>query len=430
MLDLSFVRENLPLVEEKLRQRGMDPAAVLRDFREVDTQRRLAITEAETSKAQRNKASEEIAKLKKSGQDATAAMAQTKDLREKIQTLEKTAADLDARLRDILAGIPNLPHASVPIGRGADENVEVRRWGTPPKFEFAPKPHWDLGAELGILDLERAVKLTGARFAVYWDLGAKLERALMNFMLDLHTRQHGYTEVLPPYLVNSESMYGTGQLPKFAADLFRVPHGEKDLWLIPTAEVPVTNLYRDEVLDQARLPISLTAYTPCFRSEAGSYGKDVRGIIRQHQFQKVELVKFAHPEHSYEEHEKLTRDAEEVLQKLGLHYRTMALCTGDMGPSSAKTYDIEVWLPGQQLFREISSCSNFEAYQARRANIRYRPEGKNKTEFVHTLNGSGLAVGRTWVAIVENYQQADGSVVIPEALRAYIGAEKITPKKF
>ena len=430
MLDLNFVRENLPLVEEKLRQRGMDPAAVLRDFREVDTQRRQAITEAETSKAQRNKASEEIAKLKKSGQDATGAMAQTKDLREKIQTLEKTATDLDARLRDILVGIPNLPHASVPIGHSTDDNVELRRWGTPPKFDFAPKPHWDLGAELGILDLERAVKLTGARFAVYWDLGAKLERALANFMLDLHTRQHGYTEVLPPYLVNSESMYGTGQLPKFAADLFRVPHGEKDLWLIPTAEVPVTNLYRDEVLDQARLPVSLTAYTPCFRSEAGSYGKDVRGIIRQHQFQKVELVKFAHPEHSYEEHEKLTRDAEEVLQKLGLHYRTMGLCTGDMGAASAKTYDIEVWLPGQQLFREISSCSNFEAYQARRANIRYRPEGKNKTEFVHTLNGSGLAVGRTWVAIVENYQQADGSVVIPEALRPYIGAERITAKKF
>ena len=430
MLDLNFVRENLPLVEEKLRQRGMDPAAVLKNFREVDTQRRQAITEAESSKAQRNKASEEIAKLKKSGQDAAAAMAQTKDLREKIQTLEKTASDLDAQLRDILLGLPKLPHASVPVGHGADDNVEVRRWGTPPKFDFAPKPHWDLGAELGILDMERAVKLTGARFAVYWDLGAKLERALANFMLDLHTREHGYTEVLPPYLVNSESMYGTGQLPKFAADLFRVPHGEKDLWLIPTAEVPVTNLYRDEVLDQARLPVSLTAYTPCFRSEAGSYGKDVRGIIRQHQFQKVELVKFAHPEHSYEEHEKLTRDAEEVLQKLGLHYRTMALCTGDMGAASAKTYDIEVWLPGQQVYREISSCSNFEAYQARRANIRYRPEGKNKTEFVHTLNGSGLAVGRTWVAIVENYQQADGSVIIPEALRSYIGADRITPKSF
>ena len=430
MLDLSFVRDNLPFVEEKLRQRGMDPAAVLKDFSEVDTQRRQAITEAETSKAQRNKASEEIAKLKKSGQDAAAAMAQTKELREKIQTLEKTATDLDARLRDILVGIPNLPHSSVPVGHSADDNVEVRRWGTPPKFDFAPKPHWELGEQLGVLDLERAVKLTGARFAVYWDLGAKLERALANFMLDLHTREHGYTEVLPPYLVNSDSMYGTGQLPKFAADLFRVPHGEKDLWLIPTAEVPVTNLYRDETLEQARLPISLTAYTPCFRSEAGSYGKDVRGIIRQHQFQKVELVKFAHPEHSYEEHEKLTRDAETILQKLGLHYRTVTLCTGDMGAAPAKTYDVEVWLPGQQLFREISSCSNFEAYQARRANIRFRPEGKNKSEFVHTLNGSGLAVGRTWVAIVENYQQADGSVIIPEALRPYIGAERITAKKF
>jgi len=430
MLDLNFIRDNLPRVEEMLRQRGADPAAVLKDFREVDTRRRHAITEAETMKAQRNRASEDISKLKKAGQDASAAIAETKDLREQIQAREKAAADLDARLQEILSGIPNMPHESVPAGHGAEENVEVRRWGTPPKFDFTPKPHWELGAELGVLDLERAVKLTGARFAVYWDLGAKLERALANFMLDLHTREHGYTEVLPPYLVNSESMYGTGQLPKFAADLFRVPHGDKDLWLIPTAEVPVTNLYRDEVLDAARLPISLTAYTPCFRSEAGSYGKDVRGIIRQHQFQKVELVKFSRPENSYEEHEKLTRNAETVLQKLGLHYRTVALCSGDMGPSSAKTYDIEVWLPGQHLFREISSCSNFESYQARRANIRYRPEGKNKTEFVHTLNGSGLAVGRTWVAILENYQQADGSVLIPEALQAYIGAERITRKSF
>ena len=429
MLDLNFVRENVPLVEEKLRQRGMDPA-VLKDFHELDTQRRHAITEAETRKAQRNKASDEIAKAKKAGQDASAAMAQSKELREQIQELEKTATDLDARLRDILVGIPNLPHISVPVGRSADDNVEVRRWGNPPKFDFTPKPHWDLGTELGILDLERAVKLTGARFAVYWDLGAKLERALANFMLDLHTGEHGYTEVLPPYLVNSDSMYGTGQLPKFATDSFRVPHGEKDLWLIPTAEVPVTNLFREEVLEQSRLPISLTAYTSCFRSEAGSYGKDVRGIIRQHQFQKVELVKFARPENSYEEHEKLTHDAEEVLQKLGLHYRVVTLCTADMGAASAKTYDIEVWLPGQQLFREISSCSNFESYQARRANIRYRPEGKNKTELVHTLNGSGLAVGRTWVAIVENYQQADGSVLIPEALQPYIGAQRITARKF
>jgi seryl-tRNA synthetase len=430
MLDLNFVRDNLPRVEEMLRQRGADPAAVLKDFHDVDTRRRHAITEAETMKAQRNRASEDISKLKKAGQDASVAIAETKDLREQIQAREKVAADLDARLQEILSGIPNMPHESVPAGHSAEENVEVRRWGAPPKFDFTPKPHWELGAELGVLDLERAVKLTGARFAVYWDLGAKLERALANFMLDLHTREHGYTEVLPPYLVNSESMYGTGQLPKFAADLFRVPHGEKDLWLIPTAEVPVTNLYRDEILDGSRLPISLTAYTPCFRSEAGSYGKDVRGIIRQHQFQKVELVKFARPENSYEEHEKLTRNAETVLQKLGLHYRTVALCSGDMGPSSAKTYDIEVWLPGQQLFREISSCSNFESYQARRANIRYRPEGKNKTEFVHTLNGSGLAVGRTWVAILENYQQADGSVVIPEVLRTYIGADRITAKSF
>ena len=318
----------------------------------------------------------------------------------------------------------------MPIGTSEADNVEVRRWGTPPQFDFTPKPHWELGEELGVLDLERAAKLTGARFAVYWDLGAKLERALMNFMLDLHTRQHGYTEVLPPFLVNADSMYSTGQLPKFEADLFKVPHGEKNLYLIPTAEVPVTNLYRDETLDGARLPISLTAYTPCFRSEAGSYGKDVRGIIRQHQFQKVELVKFTKPEQSRDEHEKLTRNAEEVLQKLGLHYRVMALSTGDMGWSSAKTYDIEVWLPGQQLFREISSCSNFTDYQARRANIRYRPEGGKKTELVHTINGSGLAIGRTWVAIVENYQQADGSVVIPEVLQPYMGTDRITAKKF
>jgi seryl-tRNA synthetase len=496
MLDLNFVRDHLPRVEEMLRQRGADPAAVLKDFRTVDLRRREAIADAERLKSLRNKASDEIGRLKKAGQDASAAMADTKVLREQIQERERIATEFDGQLRDILSGIPNIPQASVPVGRSAEENVEVRKWGTPPKFDFTPKPHWDLGPELGVLDLERAVKLTGARFAVYWDLGAKLERALANFMLDLHTREHGYTEVLPPYLVNSDSMYGTGQLPKFGADSFGVPTGsfernpyhrpvagdlvtllmganpndvfrvkrvppgtltadivlvnsereeigpvqvgipwstmqfERSLWLIPTAEVPVTNLYRDEILDAARLPISLTAYTPCFRSEAGSYGKDVRGIIRQHQFQKVELVKFAHPDHSYEEHEKLTRNAETVLQKLGLHYRVMTLCTGDMGASSAKTYDIEVWLPGQQLFREISSCSNFEAYQARRANIRFRPEGKNKTEFVHTLNGSGLAVGRTWVAIVENYQQADGSVLIPEVLRPYIGAERITARKF
>jgi seryl-tRNA synthetase len=430
MLDLNFVRENLPLVEEKLRQRGMDPGQVLKDFHQVDTQRRHAITEAETMKARRNRASEEIAKLRKSGQDAAVQISETKDLREKIQQLEKAAEGFEASLRNILTGIPNLPHESVPAGKTPEDNVEVRRWGVPPKFDFTPKPHWELGEELGILDLERATKLSGARFAVYWDMGARLERALANFMLDLHTREHGYTEVLPPYLVNSESMYGTGQLPKFAADSFRVPHGEKDLWLIPTAEVPVTNIYRDEVLDASRLPISLTAYTPSFRSEAGSHGKDVRGIIRQHQFQKVELVKFARPETSYEQLEKLTHDAEEVLQKLGLHYRVVALSTGDMGFSSAKTYDIEVWLPGQQLFREISSCSNFESFQARRANIRYRPEGKNKTELVHTLNGSALAVGRTWVALVENFQQADGSVLIPKSLQPAMGTDRIVPKKF
>ena len=428
MLDLNFVRDNLALVEEKLRQRGMNPSEVLKDFGAIDTERRQAITQNETLQARRNRASEEIAKLKKSGQDATALIRETKELREQIQNSEKNAAESEARLREILTALPNLPHASVPVGRSADDNVEARRWGTAPQFDFKPKPHWELGESLGVLDLERAVKLTGARFAVYWDLGARLERALANFMLDLHTREHGYTEVMPPYLVNSESMYGTGQLPKFASDLFRVPHGEKDLWLIPTAEVPVTNLYRDEILEATRLPISLTAYTPCFRSEAGSYGKDVRGIIRQHQFQKVELVKFSHPDHSYDELEKLTRNAEMVLQKLGIHYRVMALSTGDMGPSSAKTYDIEVWLPGQGLFREISSCSNFEAFQARRANIRFRPEGKNKTEFVHTLNGSALAVGRTWVAIVENYQQPDGSVRIPDALQPYMGTDRITPR--
>jgi seryl-tRNA synthetase len=430
MLDLNFVRDNLPLVEEKLRQRGMNPAQVLKDFGEVNAQRRQAIAAAETLKAHRNRTSEEVAKLKKTGGDAASLITETKDMREQIQELEKAAEEYDGRLQKVLTGLPNLPHESVPVGKSAENNVEVRRWGTPPSLDFPAKPHWELGERLGVLDLERAAKLSGARFAVYWDLGARLERSISNFMLDLHTSRHGYTEVLPPYLVNSESMYGTGQLPKFASDLFRVPHGDKDLWLIPTAEVPVTNLYRDETLEQSRLPISLTAYTPCFRSEAGSYGKDVRGIIRQHQFQKVELVKFSKPEDSYDELEKLTHDAEVVLQTLGLHYRVMLLCTGDMGFSSAKTYDIEVWLPGQQRFREISSCSNFESFQARRANIRFRRDGKNKAELVHTLNGSALAVGRTWLAVMENYQQADGSVLIPDVLRASMGTDRITPKKF
>jgi len=430
MLDLAFVRNNLPLVEAKLRQRGMDPTAVLKDFHAVDAERRTAITEAETMKARRNQLTEEFQQLRKAQQDTGANLQEQKELKVRIEAAENQATEYDAQLRDILTGIPNLPNDSVPVGADAEANVELRRWGAPPPFDFTPKPHWELGEALGILDLERASKITGARFAVYWDLGARLERALMNFMLDLHTSEHGYTEVFPPLMVNAESMYGTGNLPKFEADLFKVPFNERNYYLIPTAEVPVTNLYRDETLDAARLPISLTAFTPCFRSEAGSYGKDVRGIIRQHQFQKVELLKFTKPEQSYEEHEKLTRDAEQVLQKLGLHYRTVVLCTGDMGFSSAKTYDIEVWLPGQGLFREISSCSNFEAFQARRANIRYRPEGGKKSEFVHTLNGSGLAIGRTWVAIIENYQQADGSVLIPEALRPYAGAERITPKKF
>jgi seryl-tRNA synthetase len=424
MLDLNFVRENLPAVEEMLRRRGLDPGQVLGDFRDVDERRRSAITQAETLKAQRNRAAEEIARLKKSGQDAAALIEQNKALREQSESLEKQANEGEQELRSVLAGIPNMPHVSVPVGKSPEENVEIRRWGSPPQFDFNPRPHWELGEQLGVLDQERAVKLSGARFAVYWGLGAKLERALANFMLDLHTREHGYTEVLPPYMVNSDSMYGTGQLPKFAQDLFKCE--QHDLWLIPTAEVPLTNLYREEVLDPARLPLSLTAYTPCFRSEAGSYGKDVRGIIRQHQFQKVELVKFTRPQESYEQHEQLTRDAERVLQKLGLHYRVMLLCTGDMSAASAKTYDLEVWLPGQQLYREISSCSNFEAYQARRANIRWRPEGGKKTEFLHTLNGSGLAIGRTWLAILENYQQADASVIVPEVLRPYMCTDRIT----
>jgi seryl-tRNA synthetase len=336
--------------------------------------------------------------------------------------LDQQAARLDDEFRDVLARVPNLPHESVPVGKSEHDNVEVRRWGAPREFTFEPKPHWDLGPALGILDTDRAAKVTGARFAVYWGLGARLERALVNFMLDLHTKEHGYKEVLPPFMVNSASLYGTGNLPKFGEDLFRCEG--TDFWLAPTAEVPVTNLFRDETLNGDTLPISLCAYTPCFRSEAGSYGRDVRGIIRQHQFQKVELVKFALPEQSYEEHERLTRDAEDVLQRLELPYRTVVLCTGDMGFSSAKTYDIEVWLPGLSAYKEISSCSNFEAFQARRAQIRAK-SGKSKADFVHTLNGSGLAVGRTWVAIVENYQQADGSVLVPKALQPYVGAERI-----
>src|ERR1022692_2880071 len=425
MHDLSQFRANLDAIAQRLATRGFQ--LNVEEFRALDSERRAAITESEQLKAQKNAESAEIAKLRKQGLDAEDRQQKVRSMSERISSLDDKVKELDESFRTMLAGIPNIPHESVPVGKTAEDNVEVRRWGQPRQFDFEPKAHWDLGPELRILDLERAAKITGARFAVYWGAGARLERALMNFMLDVHTREHGYTEVLPPFLINSASLFGTGQLPKFKDDLFKIEN--HDFWLAPTAEVPVTNLFRDETLDAGQLPIKLCAYTPCFRSEAGSYGRDVRGIIRQHQFQKVELVKFTRPEESYDEHEKLTRAAETVLEKLGLHYRRVLLCTGDMGFSSAKTYDLEVWLPGQGLFREISSCSNFESFQARRANIRYRPEGKKGSEFVHTLNGSALAVGRTWVAIVENYQQPDGSVVIPEVLRPYIGAEKIAARK-
>ncbi len=441
MLDLGFVRANLEVVEEKLRARGADPAVMLGDFRALDQARREAITLAEQSKARRNELSQQVGALKKAGQDATALMDETRALKDKLDELDSTAGALDVQMRQAMAHIPNLTRDEVPAGKSEADNVTVKTWGEKPSLDFEPKPHWELGEALGILDLERAAKLSGARFAVYMGAGARLERALISFMLDLHTEKHGYTEVLPPFMVNSKSLFGTGQLPKFAEDLFRcsdadaeaVARGEfkdNDHWLIPTAEVPVTNLYRDEILDEARLPICLTAYTPCFRAEAGAAGKDTRGIIRQHQFQKVELVKFTRPEESDAEHERLTRDAEEILEALKLPYRRMLLCAGDTGFSSAKTYDLEVWLPGQALYREISSCSNFEGFQARRANIRFRPAGagpKGKIEFVHTINGSGLAVGRTWLAILENYQQADGSVLIPDALRPYMGGlERIT----
>jgi seryl-tRNA synthetase len=426
MLDLAFVRDNLDLVKLKMRERGLGSA--LEDFESLDRERRKFLVEAERGKARRNKVSEEIAALKKQGQDASALIAEMRQLGDEIKQSDEKAKALDEQVRELLRNIPNVPHESVPLGTSSADNQEVRRWGEPCKFDFEPKAHWDLGPQLGILDFERAAKLTGARFAVYQGVGAKLERALANFMLDVHTREHGYTEVLPPFVVNSASLFGTGQLPKFASDLFKLEG--TDYWLIPTAEVPVTNLYRDEVLEAERLPIKLCAWTPCFRSEAGSYGKDVRGIIRQHQFQKVELVKFTLPETSYDELESLTRNAETILQKLGLPYRVIVLCTGDMGFASAKTYDIEVWLPSSGEYKEISSCSNFEAFQARRANIRFRRGGRGKTEFLHTLNGSGLAVGRTWLALIENYQQADGSVVIPEELRPYLdGLERIMPPK-
>ena len=439
MLDLGFVRGNLEVVEAKLRARGADPAALLGNFRQLDQKRREAITASEQLKARRNELSQQVGQLKRDGKDATALMDETRALKDKLDDLDKTATALDEQMRLSLAGIPNLTRDEVPTGLSEEDNVTVKTWGDKPAFDFTPKPHWEIGEQLGILDLERAAKLSGARFAVYMGAGARLERALISFMLDTHTQKHGYTEVLPPFMVNSKSLFGTGQLPKFAEDLFRcsdadlesVSNGtfrDNDHWLIPTAEVPVTNLYRDEILEEGRLPISLTAYTPCFRAEAGAAGKDTRGIIRQHQFQKVELVKFTRPEDSDTEHEQLTRNAEEILEALKLPYRRVLLCTADTGFSSAKTFDLEVWLPGQQLYREISSCSNFESFQARRANIRFKPSGgKAKSEFVHTINGSGLAVGRTWLAILENYQQADGSVRIPDVLRPYMGGlESIT----
>ena len=421
MHDLSYFRSNFDRIAQRLATRG--DVSSLDRFRELDQKRRAAISQSEQLKARRNAESAAISQLRREGADTTARQAQMRAIGGEISSLDEQVKTLDEEFRELLAGIPNVPHESVPAGKDSEDNVEVRRVGQPRPFEFEPKAHWDLGPELGILDLERAAKITGARFALYWGLGARLERALINFMLDVHTREHGYTEVLPPFLVNSASLFGTGQLPKFKEDLFKCEG--HDLWLIPTAEVPVTNIYRDETLEADALPIKLCAYTPCFRSEAGSYGRDVRGIIRQHQFQKVELVKFTRPGESYEELEKLTADAEDILRRLDLPFRTMVLCAGDIGFSSAKTYDIEVWLPGQNAYKEISSCSNYEAFQARRAGIRFK-SGK-KSEFVHTLNGSGLAVGRTWVAIVENYQQKDGSVVIPEALRPYLNAEVIRP---
>jgi seryl-tRNA synthetase len=419
MYDLSYFRTHFDAIAGRLATRA-NPAN-LDQFRELDARRRSAISQAEELKRRRNEESAQIAQQKRAGADTAEQQKQVRALGDQIAAFDEQVKALDEQFRELLAGIPNVPHQSVPVGRDSEENEEVRRIGEPRRFDFEPKAHWDLGPALGILDLERPAKITGARFALYWGMGARLERALINFMLDVHTRHHGYTEVLPPFMVNSQSLYGTGNLPKFKEDLFKCEG--HDFWLIPTAEVPVTNIYRDETIDGDALPVKLCAYTPCFRSEAGSYGRDVRGIIRQHQFQKVELVKFTRPEESYDELEKLTADAEDILARLGLPFRTVVLCTGDMGFSSAKTYDIEVWLPSQNGYKEISSCSNFEAFQAHRAGIRFK-SGK-KSEYAHTLNGSGLAVGRTWVAIVENYQQADGSVVVPEALRSYIGTDVI-----
>jgi seryl-tRNA synthetase len=430
MLDVHYVRENFDLVREKLSTRNFDPA-LLDNFTNLDGVRRSMIRERDELNAASNRISKEVGALMREGKkdEAEAKKAESRAVAEKVKGIEAKLDEMESEFRAILTSVPNLPHESVPVGADESANLEVRRWGTPRDFaaeDFEPKDHVDLGVGLGILDQERATKMTGARFAVLRGPGAKLERALINFMLDLHTTEHGYREILPPFIVNDDSLFGTGQLPKFEADLFKLRF-ERDYYLIPTAEVPLTNLHRDEILNEKDLTLSYTAYTPCFRSEAGSYGRDVRGLIRQHQFDKVELVKITRPEDSYEALEQLTRDAETVLRRLGLPYRTVTLSTGDMGFSASKTYDIEVWLPSQKTYREISSCSNCEAFQARRAQIRFRRDGKSKTELVHTLNGSGLAVGRTWIAILENYQQADGSVIVPEVLAPYLGIDVIAP---
>jgi seryl-tRNA synthetase len=421
---LNYVRANLERVRAALEARGF-PRDVLDFFKSIDEERRNVIAQSDNANAERNKLSREIGELMKSGrrEEAEARRKQVGVLKEEIARLDGERDDAEQRMQDLLATVPNVPHESVPVGPDETANVETRQWGEASRFDFEPQDHVDIGTRLGILDLERAAKIATARFAILRGAGARLERALINFMLDTHTSEHGYEETLPPFIVNRDSLFGTGQLPKFEADLFKLTD-ERGLYLIPTAEVPVTNIHRDEILDASELPVKFVAYTPCFRSEAGSYGRDTRGVIRQHQFDKVELVKLSLPENSYDELEGLTRDAETILQKLGLHYRVVTLSTGDMSGASAKTYDIEVWLPSQNTFREISSCSNFESYQARRAQIRFRRSGGAKPEYVHTLNGSGLAVGRTWLAILENYQQQDGSVLIPEALRPYMGGEE------
>jgi seryl-tRNA synthetase len=427
MLDLNYVRENIEKVRAALQSRG-GPVQALDDFARADAERRRVIAESDQLNAERNASSREIGALMKEGKQAEAETRRKEvgALKDHISELDQLRDKTEAQMRELLSTLPNVPHESVPVGKSEADNVEIRRWGTQPQFAFEPMDHVDLGVALGILDLERAAKIAAARFAILNGAGARLERALVNFMLDLHTREHGYQETLPPFIVNKAALFGTGQLPKFEEDLFKLAD-ERELYLIPTAEVPVTNYHREEILDAALLPLKWAAYTPCFRSEAGSYGRDTRGVIRQHQFEKVELVKYALPEQSYDELEALTRNAETVLQRLGLHYRVVTLSTADLGFGSAKTYDIEVWLPSQNTFREISSCSNYEAFQARRAQIRFRRGGGGKPEFVHTLNGSGLAVGRTWVAVLENYQQEDGSVVIPEALRPYMaGLERIS----